>query len=679
MSTIATAYVQVLPSTKGIKSALTSEFNGVGTDAGRTMGSNLTSGLLSTIKGASFIAAGAAIGAALIKGVSSAVSEGGNLQQSIGGIETLFKDSANKVMQNAANAWKTAGMSANEYMENVTGFAAGLISSLGGNTRKAAEVADQAMQDMSDNANKMGTDMAAIQNAYQGFAKQNYTMLDNLKLGYGGTKKEMERLLQDATKLSGVRYNIDNLADVYNAIHEIQKELGITGTTAKEAATTLTGSFNSVKGALKNVLGELALGSDVSDSLEGLGEAFDNFFNGNLIPMISNVFKQIPKLLGDMLAKGLSGDGLSKTTSNIAKLAGDIVTGLVGGLLKIGAAMPLIVMKIIEGLSDALPQIILGIGKMIEDLAKELPRFAPMIVKELPKLIGAIITGLIQCIPALIQAVGDIIAAMIQSIPQFLSGMADAFRAVVPMIADSFRPLGSQIMSVIRPIANEIGTVFSPVTSRIAMAFSTLAPSISNLFQQIGNFARSCVDLVVAVFQPISERIGGVFRNVVNAIKNAFQPVISFMGQVVERMISAFQAKINQFRQMGQMLVNALRQGLEAGFQAVVDSIRNRIDQIASFFQNLASRIQSITRQITSSLSSINTSGLDKLTSTTRFYSSAPVASSFYSAAPSANSFNSPQPVNVNVTLSGSAKNIFDSVRVENTKMVTATSYKALA
>ena len=156
-----------------------------------------------------------------------------SLEQNLGGIETLFKDSADIVIENAKRAYKTAGMSANEYMQNVTSFSASLLQSLSGNTKAAAEVADMAMTDMSDNANKMGTSMELIQNAYQGFAKQNYTMLDNLKLGYGGTKTEMERLLADAQKLTGVKYEINNLSDVYNAIHAIQNSLGITGTTAK--------------------------------------------------------------------------------------------------------------------------------------------------------------------------------------------------------------------------------------------------------------------------------------------------------------------------------------------------------------------------------------------------------------------------------------------------------------
>ena len=194
------------------------------------------------------------VGTALAGVVAAGVKSYAELEQNIGGVETLFGDAADEVKKNAAEAYRTAGVSANEYMAGVTSFSASLIKSLGGDTKKAADVADMAFRDMSDNANKFGTDMSSIQSAYQGFAKQNYTMLDNLKLGYGGTKTEMERLLKDAEKLTGVKYNINNLNDVYQAIHVIQGELGITGTTAKESSETISGSVASMKAAFSNFL-----------------------------------------------------------------------------------------------------------------------------------------------------------------------------------------------------------------------------------------------------------------------------------------------------------------------------------------------------------------------------------------------------------------------------------------
>jgi pblA len=292
---IAQAYVQLIPSARGITGKIQSLLNPEASAAGQSAGQSLGSSLVSVM---TKVIAAAGIG----KAFSAALNEGASLQQSLGGIETLFKDSADKVKGFANEAYKTTGLSANAYMENVTGFSASLLQSLGGDTDKAAETANMAMIDMSDNANKMGTSMESIQMAYQGFAKQNYTMLDNLKLGYGGTKQEMQRLLADAEKLTGVKYDINNLSDVYNAIHAIQENLDITGTTAKEAASTFSGSFESMKAAAQNVLGKLALGENILPSLQALAETTSTFLFDNFFPMVGNILSG----LGLVLTEGIS-------------------------------------------------------------------------------------------------------------------------------------------------------------------------------------------------------------------------------------------------------------------------------------------------------------------------------------------------------------------------------------
>ena len=289
------AYVQIIPSAKGISGMIQKEMGGEVASAGVSAGESLGSKMVGAIK-AVVVAAG--IG----KVIGSALSEGAALQQSLGGIDTLFKASAEKVKSFANEAYKTTGLSANAYMENVTGFSASLLQSLGGDTDKAADIANMAMIDMSDNANKMGTSMDSIQVAYQGFAKQNYTMLDNLKLGYGGTKQEMQRLLADAEKLTGVKYDINNLSDVYSAIHAIQENLDITGTTAKEAASTFTGSFESMKAAAQNVLGKLAIGENILPSLRALLDTTSTFLFNNFLPMLGNIFSG----LGVVLSEGIS-------------------------------------------------------------------------------------------------------------------------------------------------------------------------------------------------------------------------------------------------------------------------------------------------------------------------------------------------------------------------------------
>lgn len=292
---IAQAYVQLIPSARGITGKIQSILDPESSAAGQSAGQSLGSSMMATIKKV-IVAAG--IG----KAFKATLDEGAALQQSLGGIETLFKGSADKVKGYANEAYKTTGLSANAYMENVTGFSASLLQSLGGDTNKAAETANMAMIDMSDNANKMGTSMESIQLAYQGFAKQNYTMLDNLKLGYGGTKQEMQRLLADAEKLTGVKYDINNLSDVYSAIHAIQENLDITGTTAREAATTFTGSFESMKAAAQNVLGKLALGEDILPSLHALLKTTSTFLFDNFLPMVGNIFSG----LGLVLTEGIS-------------------------------------------------------------------------------------------------------------------------------------------------------------------------------------------------------------------------------------------------------------------------------------------------------------------------------------------------------------------------------------
>lgn len=306
------AYVQIIPSARGMKGMLSKELGADIPQVGKEVGESLAGKLIGVTKK---LIAAAGIG----KLIHSSLMEGADLQQSLGGIETLFKGSADVVKKYANEAYKTTGLSANAYMENVTGFSASLLQSLGGDTRKAADVANMAMVDMADNSNKMGTSMDRIQDAYQGFAKQNYTMLDNLKLGYGGTKTEMQRLLADAQKLTGVKYDINNLSDVYQAIHAIQENLDITGTTAKEAATTFSGSFASMKAAAQNVLGKLALGEDIMPSLHQLFETVKTFLVGNLIPMVWNVLKGIPQVLAGALGElmhMLFGDYIGESIMN---------------------------------------------------------------------------------------------------------------------------------------------------------------------------------------------------------------------------------------------------------------------------------------------------------------------------------------------------------------------------
>lgn len=411
------AYIQIMPSARGIKDMIKKELGSEIPQAGQEAGESLSSNMLSVAKKA---IAAAGIG----KFFSASLTEGANLQQSLGGIETLFKGSADTVKKYANEAYKTTGLSANAYMENVTGFSASLLQSLGGDTRKAADVANMAMVDMADNSNKMGTSMDRIQDAYQGFAKQNYTMLDNLKLGYGGTKTEMQRLLADAQKLTGVKYDINNLSDVYQAIHAIQENLDITGTTAKEAATTFSGSFASMKAAAQNVLGKLALGEDIMPSLHQLFETVKTFLVGNLIPMVWNVLKGIPQVLAGALGElmhTLFGDYIGES----------IMNGLYDVFDKVGGVVSTIYDMIFGSLSK----------KDNIDFLKKLgidEKTASSIVN-----IGDNLRTMFENIGAVISNVAGIVGDFISDLfglaksKDSVGGVASAFEAITKVLADA--------------------------------------------------------------------------------------------------------------------------------------------------------------------------------------------------------------------------------------------------
>lgn len=336
--TVGTAVVSVEAEVdKSSASKITKGFESAGTSAGNLFNTSFGKVLKSLGKLAGTLKIGQIIG----ETIADSIKAYANYEQLVGGVETLFKDSADMVQQYAAKAYKNQGMSANAYMETVTGFSASLLQSLGGDTEKAAKIADMAITDMADNANKMGTSMESIQYAYQGFAKQNYTMLDNLKLGYGGTRSEMERLLKDAEALTGVHYDISNLSDVYEAIHAIQTEMGITGTTAKEAATTLQGSFNAMKASWENFL--VALADPNADFSAIFGEMVDSASTllANAIPILGN-------LLGEMIVK------LPEAIEQLAPILVDAIVRLV---LKVG-----------ETFMNGLDQIFTDFGNWVADL-----------------------------------------------------------------------------------------------------------------------------------------------------------------------------------------------------------------------------------------------------------------------------------------------------------------------
>ena len=464
------AYVQIVPSAKGIKDSITEELGGESARAGESAGQLFTGKLVGTIK---TVLGTAAIG----KMISDSVSAGGALQQSLGGIETLFKDSADKVKTYAAQAYKTAGLSANDYMESTTSFAASLLSSVSQDTDAAAQLANMAMVDMSDNANKMGTSMQDIQNAYQGFAKQNYTMLDNLRIGYGGTQAEMQRLLKDAEKISGVKYDLGNLADMYSAIHVIQTELDITGTTAREAATTLTGSFASMKAAAQNVLGQMALGEDLQPSLEALVETARICLADNLLPLVVNAVSGIPDAIA-ALAPAILQTGtelLQNFTSGFAAGIPDFLSQALPAVLSfteefranfgdfVLAGIDLI-LSLANGLVEGLPQLFAYIPDIVINIAGLINDNAPKILAGAVGLMVQLGKGLLDSIPLILQNAGKIVEAVVSVISAFnwlnlganiLKGLASGIKSMASSVTQAMQQGISGAISWIKSLPGQ--------------------------------------------------------------------------------------------------------------------------------------------------------------------------------------------------------------------------------
>lgn len=451
---LAKAYVQIVPSADGIQGSISRIMGGEASSAGESAGTLLGTKLVGTLKK---VIAAAGIG----KMISDSLNLGGALQQSIGGVETLFKESADTVKTYAAQAYRTVGLSANDYMEQTTSFAASLLSSVSKDTNAAAQLANMAMVDMADNANKMGTDMASIQNAYQGFAKQNYTMLDNLKLGYGGTQAEMQRLLTDAEKLSGVHYELGNLADMYSAIHVIQTEMDITGTTAKEAAITLTGSFAAMKAATQNVLGDWSTGADLTAPMQALADTARTFLQGNLLPMIGNVLAGIPQLV-----YGLVPEVLQTGTELVSSLAAGFAQGIPAFL---STALPQLlsfteelranagqfvdaglncITQLLNGLIAGLPQLISYVPDIIINIAGIINDNMPKILAQGVSIIVHLIAGIIQAVPSLLANWKKILQAVLSVISAI--NWLNIGKNILTSVANGVKSMGSSMLTAFK-------------------------------------------------------------------------------------------------------------------------------------------------------------------------------------------------------------------------------------
>ena len=594
--------------------------------------------------GATMGAVAVAAGAAAVALASKVVSAYAEFEQLEGGVKTLFGTEASSVEEYAAsvgksvgevegkynsllaaqkqvfndanNAYKTAGLSANEYMNTVTSFSASLISSLNGDTEAAARAANQAIVDMSDNANKMGTDMSLIQSAYQGFAKQNYTMLDNLKLGYGGTKTEMERLLKDAEKISGVKYDISNLNDVYSAIHVIQTEMGITGTTAAEAEKTISGSANAMKSAFENLLtGFGNADADMQVLVKNLADSLNTVIK-NITPVLNNIVSVLPTVLdallgaiGQMLPTLLEAvtelfSSLLETILNlIPELIPTVVTALTTIIETLVENLPLLmdaivviftsliegigellptliptavqaIITIVNGLIENLPMLLDAALQLIMGLAQGLITALPILIAALPEIINGIVTFLLNSIPQIIQtgielltsligALPDIIKTIVEAIPQIIDGLLTALMESIPLIIQAGIDL---LIALIQALPQIITTIVNAIPKIITGIVNAL----------IGNIDK----IIMAGVQ--------LFVALIKNLPTIIVEIVKAVPQIVSALVNGFKNGIGSLAEVGKNLIQGLWNGINNAKDWVLDKIKgfgkSILNGIKSFF-----------------------------------------------------------------------------------------------
>jgi phage-related protein len=469
----------------------------------------------------------AGVGKAFVNIGKQALQSYASYEQLVGGVETLFKDSAGIVENYANNAYKTSGLSANKYMETVTSFSASLLQSLGGDTKKAAEVGDMAITDMSDNANKMGTSMEMIQNAYQGFAKQNYTMLDNLKLGYGGTKSEMERLLKDATAISGVEYDISSLNDVYQAIHVIQGELGITGTTSKEASETISGSLASVKSAWENIL------TGIADDNANFGDLINNFVDG-LVIAGENLLPRIEIIIG-----GVVNLVLSLATKLIEHLPTMLQTGM--SLLQ----------TIFDGIMTMIPQLMPVVVQIVTNLVTFLTQNLPMILQAGITILMELIKGIGQALPELIPAIVDAVVLMVETLIDNIDLIIDAGIQLILGLADG------------------------------------LIEALPRLIEKAPVIIQKLVDAVIRNFPKIVQAGGQLIGKLAVGIVGSLGDLLMQVPKIITTIVNGIKDGWSAIKNAGKDLVSGIWEGITGSLDWIKNKIKGWVGNVTSFIKKL--------------------------------------------------------------------------------------------
>jgi phage-related protein len=512
MSTIAQAYVQIIPSTKGISGSISSALSGESASAGKSSGESIGSNLVSTLKG---VIAAAGIGT-LIK---ETLDAGGALQQSFGGIDTLYGE-ASTAMKEMSYQAAAAGISANTYAEQAVSFGAALKQSFGGDVTAAAEAANQAILDMADNSAKMGTDISSIQNAYQGFAKGNYTMLDNLKLGYGGTKEEMQRLIDKANELNAEQgiasnYSISSFGDIAAAIHVVQEELGVAGVAAAEAETTFTGSFGSMAAAAQNLMADLSLGADITADIQMLATNTANFLVGNFIPMLWNILSGIPTLVTTMI-----------------QTIGAYLTENGPMLLQKGVEM---ITSLVKGIQTKLPEVLETTREMLAEFIGIVEKNLPDILDKGIEMAGNIASGISENLPAVIKSVGEMIT---QFLAYILEHLPDIWQKGIEMVT-----------KVAEGITSNMPAVISAIAEVLANFLSTIAEKLPDILQK--------------GIEMIGQMVAGIIESIPD--------VISGVGEVIENIKTTFGE--TDWKQLGKDIIDGLVKGIKNAASRVWDAI----------------------------------------------------------------------------------------------------------
>ena len=504
-------------------------------------------------------------------------------EQLVGGVDTLFKESSEKLQKYADEAYKTAGLSANDYMETATSFSASLLQSLDGDTEKAVEYANSAIIDMSDNANKMGTDMEAIQNAYQGFAKQNFTMLDNLKLGYGGTKEEMQRLLDDAEKLSGLEFDISSFGDITQAIHIVQENMGIAGTTAEEASTTISGSINTMKSAFDNLLVGLASGdADLETLINNLFTSVSTVM-ANLAPVVMTILEQVPVFIEQLVTLVIENlpTFITETLPSIISSAVTILETLIQGIqdnldIIISGAMT-IIETLVTGILPLLPQIletgILILVKLIEGISEMLPELIPQMIDAILLMVETLIDNLdliidagIELILALIEGIFNALPNLIAKLPELIIKLV---RALLKLIYVQLPTAGQQIVT---KIIDGIFNYWNKMIQKIREFFK------GTIFEPIVN---KITDMASAGLQLVK----GLWEGIKNAKDWLLNKIKSFASSITDGIKKFFGIK-SPSRVMRDQVGQWLPKGIAVGIDANTDSALNSIDKMNDEIMN---------------------------------------------------------------------------------------------